>query len=383
MHPKLLRQVFFSTHRYIGLAIGLLLAFIGITGSLLVFEPEINHWLTELQFGQVVPQAQRLAPEQLLTLAKAAYPSLKPVSLDFPNQPAQPFKLRMDSPQANPKVYLDGSYEVFLNPYSGKVLGDRPERYSFYRLLLNLHYRLFAEDIGVVIAGVAGFLLLLLSLSGLILWPGWRKLITGFKIKWNAHPKRLNFDLHKVIGVTTVTFLVLTAFTGFCWNFYDFTQPVIYTMTATPTLPDPVSKPIAGKVPLKLTELLAKVEAAFPEGKLTTVYLPEKPEEALSAYLQVGDGVAYANAVYLDQFTGQVIRIDDERKAQMGDRILNSFFPLHFGTFGGISTRILYVFVGLAPTILLVTGFVMWRYRRRRTKVVFDAIPQPILARRE
>jgi uncharacterized iron-regulated membrane protein len=41
MHPKFLRQVFFSTHRYIGLAIGLLLAFIGITGSLLVFEPEM------------------------------------------------------------------------------------------------------------------------------------------------------------------------------------------------------------------------------------------------------------------------------------------------------------------------------------------------------
>jgi uncharacterized iron-regulated membrane protein len=383
MHPKILRQVTFGLHRYIGLAIGFLLAFIGLTGSLLVFEPEINHWLTERQFGQVVPQAQRLAPEQLLTLAKADYPSLKPVSLDFPNQPTQPFKLHMDSPQANPKVYLDGSYEVFLNPYSGKVLGDRPERYSYYRFLLNLHYRLFAEDIGVVIAGVAGFLLLLLSLSGLILWPGWRKLITGFKIKWNAHPKRLNFDLHKVIGVTTVTFLVLTAFTGFCWNFYDFTQPAIYTLTATPTLPEPESKPIAGKTPLKLTELLAKVEAAFPEGKLTTVYLPEKPEEALSAYLQVGDGVAYANAVYLDQFTGQVIRIDDERKAKLGYRILNSFFPLHFGTFGGISTRILYVFVGLAPTILLVTGFVMWRYRRRRTKVVFGAIPQPILARRE
>lgn len=47
-----------------------------------------------------------------------------------------------------------------------------------------------------------------------------------------------------------------------------------------------------------------------------------------------------------------------------GDRILNSFTPLHYGTFGGIPTRILYVFVGLAPTVLLVTGFFMWRYRK-------------------
>ncbi|MEH1845738.1 MAG: PepSY-associated TM helix domain-containing protein [Nostoc sp.] len=47
----------------------------------------------------------------------------------------------------------------------------------------------------------------------------------------------------------------------------------------------------------------------------------------------------------------------------MGDRILNSFSPLHYGTFGGSPTRIFYLFVGLAPLILSVTGFVMWWYR--------------------
>ncbi|MDF5730419.1 MAG: PepSY-associated TM helix domain-containing protein [Rhizonema sp. PD38] len=42
-----------------------------------------------------------------------------------------------------------------------------------------------------------------------------------------------------------------------------------------------------------------------------------------------------------------------------------SIILLHFSTFGGLSTRILYVFVGLAPLILFVTGFVMWWYRYR------------------
>jgi uncharacterized iron-regulated membrane protein len=46
----------------------------------------------------------------------------------------------MTSPDANPKVYLDGSKEVFVNPYTGVIMGDRPERTSFYRLFLNLHY---------------------------------------------------------------------------------------------------------------------------------------------------------------------------------------------------------------------------------------------------
>ncbi|MHC5933227.1 PepSY domain-containing protein [Nostoc sp.] len=43
----------------------------------------------------------------------------------------------------------------------------------------------------------------------------------------------------------------------------------------------------------------------------------------------------------------------------MGDRVLNSFAPLHYGTFGGLTTRILYVFVGVAPLVLFITGFVM------------------------
>jgi len=38
----------------------------------------------------------------------------------------------------------------------------------------------------------------------------------------------------------------------------------------------------------------------------------------------------------------------------------------HYGTFGGLPTRILYVFVGLSPLILFITGFVMWWFRRKQ-----------------
>ncbi|MEH1835236.1 MAG: PepSY-associated TM helix domain-containing protein [Nostoc sp.] len=43
--------------------------------------------------------------------------------------------------------------------------------------------------------------------------------------------------------------------------------------------------------------------------------------------------------------------------------LTNSFVPLHFGTFWGLPSRIFYIFVGLAPLILFITGFVIWRYR--------------------
>ncbi len=366
MKTKTFRNLAFILHRYIGLAVGLLLAFVGLTGSLLVFEPEISKFLTTRQFGQVIPQEQQLSSEKILDIAKAAYP-MQPEAIHLPKDRYHPYVLQMTSPNANPKIYLDGYKEVFVNPYTGAIMGDRPERTTFYRLFLNLHYRLFAEDLGVAIVGIAAFLMFILSITGVILWPGWRKLIAGFKIKWNAHPKRVNFDIHKLAGIIAAAFFVVIAFTGFCWNFHDFTTPLIYTATFTTPPPEPpVSKLIAGRNPLKLSPILKQVDATLPGTKTTVIYLPESPKDIFVAYKKFPqDSTDYNNAVYLDQYSGEVLQVEDGRKQKLGDRILNSFTPIHYGTFGGLPTRIFYVFVGLAPLVLFITGFVMWRYRYR------------------
>ncbi|MHC5831015.1 MAG: PepSY domain-containing protein, partial [Nostoc sp.] len=101
---------------------------------------------------------------------------------------------------------------------------------------------------------MVGLLFTILSITGIILWPGWRKLIAGFKMKWNAHPKRVNFDIHKVAGVITGVFLVFTFFTGFCWNLSEFVNPIIYAATFSKANVDLVSVPIAGQSPLRVAE---------------------------------------------------------------------------------------------------------------------------------
>ncbi|NJP12192.1 MAG: PepSY domain-containing protein [Leptolyngbyaceae cyanobacterium RU_5_1] len=60
-----------------------------------------------------------------------------------------------------------------------------------------------------------------------------------------------------------------------------------------------------------------------------------------------------------------MIRLQDGTKPSRTEAILHQFDPVHLGTFGGLPTRILYVFVGLAPLLLLVTGSVMWWHRRK------------------
>ena len=69
-------------------------------------------------------------------------------------------------------------------------------------------------------------------------------------------------------------------------------------------------------------------------------------------------------SVRLDRYSGKILQVQDSRTAKLGDRILSAFTPLHYGTFGGLLTRILYVFVGLAPLILFITGAKMFGLRK-------------------
>ncbi|OUL26107.1 PepSY-associated TM helix domain-containing protein [Nostoc sp. 106C] len=356
-----LRHLAFQLHRYLGLAAGLVIMVVGLTGSLLVFEEEISHFLLELQFGKIVPQQQQVSVISVIDRVKAAYPdpNLNFSFLGLPQEPDEAIHIELQSPNKP-------TLEVIVNPYTGKILGDRLREYAIMSVIYNLHYSLLAGDTGIAIAGIAALLLFILCITGIFLWPGWRKLIPGFKIKWNAHIKRTNFDIHKVAGIITAVFLALTAFTGFCWNFYTYAEPVIYAVTFSPKPVEPLSKLIPGKSPIALAEILQRADAALPGAAITYIGFPTSPE----AVFMVGkkfpeEKEVWRSRVYLDQYTGEVLHVRNSRSLPVGEEVVDAFNPLHYGTFGGLPTRILYIFVGFAPTILFVTGFVMWRYRYR------------------
>ncbi len=72
MKSRKVRNIAFILHRYIGLAMGIILVIVGLTGSLLVFEHEIDEWAIGQRFGSVIAQAQRLSTAKLVDNIKAA-----------------------------------------------------------------------------------------------------------------------------------------------------------------------------------------------------------------------------------------------------------------------------------------------------------------------
>lgn len=360
MNSKSLRNWIFTLHRYLGLALGLMAIIIGLTGSLLIFHAEIQQYDEHLQSGTIIPQGEQLPIEVVLNTVKKAYAGQPDVEVRryYPSiKPDTAIKVIL-------KTKASDWNQVFINPYTGVIINPNPQPsliQKVFDIIYPFHTSLLGGDIGTKFVGIVGLLFTILSITGIILWPGWRKLLAGFKIKWNAHPKRVNFDLHKVAGVITSVFLVFTFFTGFCWNFSEFVNPIIYAVTFSKTNNvDFVSVPITGKSPLKVAEQVKIAQAALPDALLRLIAFPNTPKEATWFSFNLPQGGE--GDVFLDQYSGKV-QVSTTATKSLGDRVLSSFNDLHYGTFWGLPSRIFYVFIGFAPLILFITGFVMWRYR--------------------
>jgi uncharacterized iron-regulated membrane protein len=137
MKMKKVRDSAFALHRYLGLVAGLILIIIGLTGSILVFYHEIDQFIIAQRFGQVVSQGERLSYEGILNNVKASYPAqpnLKISWLDIPTEPAQPVVVSVELKEGE-------STEVYVNPYTGTIMGTRQWDESFFGYVYKLHYQ--------------------------------------------------------------------------------------------------------------------------------------------------------------------------------------------------------------------------------------------------
>ncbi len=363
-----LRKLALIWHRYLGLTFGLLLVLLGLTGSALVFWREIDHALNP-SLMQVAPQAEPQSIDALLASARQAHPDLQLQSVTFPEPPGRTTYLISLKPQD--QLEVEQSTEVFVNPYTAEVLGSRQSDRHLMGFLYKLHLSLFGGEVGEAVVGVCGLLLILLGFTGLILWPGWSNLAHGFRIRWNASAPRVNYDIHNVWGFWSNVFLVIIGFTGavivlahhspaFTALFFGSSpkaQPIVVT---------PQQQSIA------ISEILQKADAALPGGETTSIFFADKPEQQVTVSKRFPQDFQPPihdfgfSTVEINQYSGEILRVNKViEPAPTGLKIALLLAALHFGTFWGLPSQILYVLIGLIPTALFITGFVMWRYHYR------------------
>jgi uncharacterized iron-regulated membrane protein len=72
--------------------------------------------------------------------------------------------------------------------------------------------------------------------------------------------------------------------------------------------------------------------------------------------------------VYLDQYTGQVLRQQAYAEKPVGQRIRGLFKPIHTGAIFGWPTKVLAFVVVLLGATFPITGTLMWLNRTRKSR---------------
>jgi uncharacterized iron-regulated membrane protein len=372
---KAFKKIVNWLHLWLGLASGIILIIVALTGSLLAFEDELEPML--FKHSQVVsPAGQRLTVDSMVQIANQVYPDKKLTRLVMPFEPNRTVEARIGDKEKG-----KGLQVAYLNPYNGEVLYKGAYDKQFFQQVRSLHRYLFLGATGKILTGISCSICLFLVVSGLILWwPANKNAIKQrFKIKWNASGKRLTWDLHAVLGFYLSIFLLMITLTGFVWS-YDWAENLIYKL-ADGKLEK--AEKIKNIVKQKQFEpgiyqgMLNQINNLYPQTGQIAFNMPAKPALAVTVQKELeGSSVRHIDAAYFDGHTGQLIKQLPYGDLTTGAKIRRVILPVHTGSLLGWPTKLLYLIVSLFTASLPITGFLIWLKKGKKTKMV----RKPVLA---
>ncbi|MCB2388689.1 PepSY-associated TM helix domain-containing protein [Thalassolituus alkanivorans] len=388
-------RVYKALHTWVGIGTGLLL-FIGFfAGALTMFKQPLDRWSA--------PPAQQLAmvkSNELDTLVSGVmqqFPDARQqlvVHLESAEHISAPVEWQSQDEDGGHGPDLDGEHWHATLNAAGEVQAESIRPSMLGDLIDLLHQTagipgtVGHEYLGVQILGLAGILYFLALVSGLIiLLPTLVK--DFFLIRRGKNRKRFWLDAHNVIGITSLPFHLIIAFTvvvfAFHDSFYGSLKAVVYQ--DTPMFGAP---PAAGERPqarsvdqlLPPTELIRRIEQAAPDFKVTElVYMQvESPRPIVRAgiynpqYLVRGPLTGY---VGINPYNGELTMTGMlPGKSNVWSDIVVTFFALHFGSFAGEWVRWVYFLLGLSGAFLFYSGNLLWIESRRKKQKRGQPLPQ-------
>jgi uncharacterized iron-regulated membrane protein len=355
-----LRWLLGKIHLWLGLAIALYFAFLGVTGSLLVFGREID-LVRESEVHRVIPNGEPVPLSRVLAGFRGRHPGEEVGYINYPRTPDGTYSVRQSTNSWNQRY-------TYLNPYTGDIVGERTRGGTFYGVLCYLHFYLAAGKAGWTANGYGALLVLTVMGSGVAIWWPTRK--GQWKVRLGLRRDRgtrvFLHDLHNATGIWTLPFLAMFALSAVVFAFKEPSEAVVYALTGVRTTPKPVASKSGETLPID--QLVAIADKAV-DGRVQRVNFPKKAGDPLVVrkewenWNQTRDRVEVA----VDPVTGKVLAVDDSRTWPLGRKLIQWAIPTHFGLIGGMPTRILWVVLGLAPVLLMWTG---WRQYRMKVESI-------------
>ena len=380
----------FQVHLWCGLARGLDTSVIGLTGSVLIMRPQLEHLLRP-QFYSLPerPTQSASAPtlDDMVKRAKEEQPSYAPVGFeDLPRSPTSPpdrplvlyMSPRPASPQFAPMSRTLDELLLYFDPRDGSVLGARSRYAGPLGFTANLHYYLLAGSSGYVVNGVFALIFLILCSTGWLLWwPGVRRAFAALRIHGFSHMRhgrpnlrRLNWDLHTVGGFWSNPVLIAIVVTGI---YFVFPRPVLSLAVLESRnglekisewfSSPPIATPPYHSAAIGPEQAWRAASVALPLAtSVQYLALPSAEGEDYEAIAYYPRTAPYAQPlrIFIDRYSGVATKTLDSRSLPLPLRASLYVYAIHFGTFAGAVSRAIWFLIGLTPAALFLSGLLMW-----------------------
>lgn len=261
---------------------------------------------------------------------------------------------------------------AYVNQYTGKVQ-ELNYGLNFISFMRSLHgWLLFpwqsSYSVGYYLVSGMAILMLMSLITGLVIYKNFWKSFTQPKIRFNQGRKTLLTDLHRLAGVWSIWFLVVMSLTGLWYLLQAILWHNDIEFYHEPKILTAAEVPAAGQkhtAPYSLEDALVIAKQTLPELEPAYIMMPEHNRD-LYRISGSGDSVffdQYSYTVLVNPWTGAVTDVHTPAQMAALEVISHIADPLHYGTIGGIWTKIIWFLFGLLLSGMSITGFMIWGSR--------------------
>lgn len=376
------KKIILKIHLWLGLASGIIVIILGITGCIYAFEEELRQAVHDYYYVDTVKN-QKLPVSRLIEIAKEANkdnPRQLLSGCEILNDPKRTAAISFSEELDPDALWYWNRYQsisIYIDPYTGNIKEIEKYNSEFFVFIRMLHQTLcLRSDMGDPIVGTATIIFIISLISGLILWWPKNKSATKqrvwFRWKHTTKWKRKNYDLHNILGFYSIVFGLIFALTGLVWAFQSYDNAVQWALNGGKTYEDEIVKSDTSHyVSVKpLDKVYETLKQLHPKARFYYISIPDETDSSAVIYTFTAfksriDDVS----IQFDQYTAEILKSTTYKDKNTGEKFRGLNYDIHVGSILGLPGKILAFFASLICTSLPITGFLIWWGRRNKKSI--------------